>query len=138
MRACMFVFAGSYNNVNGSVAGCQPCLAGLYTDTTGQTVCQDCPLGRFTNAGSQSQCALCDAGFFGNSTGLTICLGCEAGSVQALPGQVNCTQCVPGLYQFSTKQTVCLSCSPGGCVSCVWAAVASSYTWRMGPSLVLA
>jgi hypothetical protein len=70
-----------------------PCSAGRYgTVVTGDVVCLDCPLGRFS----------------AKESALGHCQLCPAGQVQPRTGQQSCIECAPG--QYSTMRDAPASC----------------------------
>ena len=113
---------------------CYVCSKGKFNPDTGQTNCQNCPVGRYQDNQdntAKTDCINCAAGTYASTTGKTICDNCHAGKYQDLPTQTSCkncakgqvtpsqgvntmcNQCVPGKYQDTVGQSVCKSCGAG-------------------------
>ena len=115
---CSTCRAGTY-----SVGGtCTPCAAGMYSTAVGATtsdVCQICPIGTFSAAGS-SACTTCPAGTYADQPGTqNACTKCAAGMYSAATGATSistCTACVAGTYSpnaGAVDVSACASCPIG-------------------------
>ena len=106
---------------------CTQCEPGKFADSsTGTTLCEDCPGGRFSGLGETS-CSNCTKGTY--STDGKTCLACPAGTFGAEEGLDSPTcsgVCPPGTYS-DNYASACLSCAPGKfaeversskCISC--------------------
>ena len=91
--ACIDCVPGTYNqrSVNG-IHTCEPCLPGSYTTTSGQTVCQYCTAGTYSEAGA-SVCTDCLAGKY-SAARAAACTDCTAGKTSATGASV--CECMPG------------------------------------------
>ena len=134
------------NNVVGDhdeKADCTTCSSGKYQDGTGETSCEDCPVGRYRTADATNDnknwdgtangnnngmnaladCTICGAGKYSENTAQTsdTCHDCPAGTVGVNNNNVvgdhdekaDCTTCSSGKYQDGTGETSCEDCPVG-------------------------
>jgi hypothetical protein len=88
---------------------CSLCPMGTFSNTSGSTVCQDCPiLGSYAKVGATS--CTCFAGMFLDST-QGVCSLCPLGTFSNSTGRSSCDICPPSSYTNSSGSTACLKCS---------------------------
>lgn len=99
---------------------CTLCGTGTYANTTGLTVCQQCPVGTFltaTGATSAFNCTWCGAGTYQVAVASSGCTQCNAGTWSTAVGASSasvCTACVTGTYSTGTGATSnCTACPVG-------------------------
>jgi hypothetical protein len=102
---CNTKYSGQY--WDNSTKYCLPCSPGTYSNSSGATTCDQCPLGLISGSGA-SHCDPCDAGSFPNITSNSCQLcpsGTEAEQIYthllgstSSSGDLNCTLCSPGSY----------------------------------------
>jgi hypothetical protein len=124
--ACIDCVPGKYNrrsaasvtqmymsNSVDKIHTCEPCLPGSYATTSGQTVCQNCTAGTYSEAGA-SVCTDCPAGQYTNSElGFTSCVNCSAGEYKTMPGAGVCNKCSRGSYSAEAGAAACDQCPSG-------------------------
>ena len=101
---------------------CQPCPAGFKSSAGSISCSQICPPGAYS---SGSLCQGCQPGYFSKTIG-GYCYACPAGSYQPLANQTSCMLCPAGssspVASSSSTCTICTagssSISGGLCVSC--------------------
>ena len=128
---------------SGSVAqagdlNCRKCEIGLFQQNEGQSICNRCTAGKWSNktgATSNDTCVSCRAGFYSSALGasnINSCNACAPGKASAELGSKSATSCVecnpgrasvtgsgtcqdchPGRYQTHSGQTSCMPCIPG-------------------------
>ena len=113
---------GTYGPGNGK---CNPCFAGTYTPSTGQSECKTCANGTYSNTGQVTACSTCSSGTFLSYTGATFCSTCSPKMIDYCAGkegyrQGNCT---------STADSICIPCPsipanshfvPSQTYECLW------------------
>ena len=116
------------DQVGNSQQLCEPCLAGTFTNTTGQSRCHNCSAGTFSD-GLVSECALCPRGqfsapgaaectpcakgFFSGTLGSVRCEPCSAGYASNVLGANQCVQCNPGTFTNRSGEQTCMPCPAG-------------------------
>lgn len=129
MMNCI-LFRGKVGAV--SVAGCQMCLAGSYSDSIASTTCQkctagkaspakgadaaaacvDCPTGSYSKVVGASVCFKCQEGKYENSTGKSVCTNCPSNSLSA-EGSIVQSQCKCKTGYDGPNSTLCAVCVVG-------------------------
>uniref|UniRef100_A0A7S1UI10 EGF-like domain-containing protein n=1 Tax=Phaeomonas parva TaxID=124430 RepID=A0A7S1UI10_9STRA len=122
--ACDTCAAGTYAT---SATQCTSCAAGTFKQNVSSLSCEDCEVGRYSNAGALT-CQVCQSGEVPNAqkTGCVSCLGgtystpgdsnctaCAEGSAQPLDAQATCEPCARGKFQNETQATTCKKCPRG-------------------------
>ena len=118
---CKYCIAGRYNDVDGSLNGCQDCPEGKYSANernTKDSDCEDCDSGTYSStkaAQSEDSCVDCLVSKFSDHVGASgedECQFCELGYEQKSPGMAYCLPCTPGKH--GTKDTsgsfICETC----------------------------
>ena len=115
---CYLCPSGTFSNATGGTA-CNPCPVGFYAHA-GSSNCTACPAGYTTAAAIQgvaiADCSLCAPGFSPTFTGggastLTCTAVCPAG-FYAPRGAVQCMPCPPGTYSLDAA-AACTPCPAG-------------------------
>ena len=123
---CASCPAGTFSSTTNALE-CHACPAGTYQDDHESTSCKTtalCEAGKFieqpATPSSDTVCADCPAGKFSEAENTVECAACPAGFFQPAPGQAECvsvSRCVPGEYQTTahtpTTDRVCGTCSAG-------------------------
>ena len=114
--------------------GCLQCELSKYQPGRGRTMCEVCPVGKFTGGnGSQSledcvlcspgtyvapgmqRCETCAAGKFQTAFSGSGCLDCSAGEYASQAGWgLPCVLCAPGTFQNRTGASACVGCRACG------------------------
>jgi len=92
--------------------GCEPCRAGTYTDTEGQTECKECAPGSYNSVAGMSSCSACRSGTYA-PVGSSACTNCPRGTFST-GNAGSCTTCSVGAYSPNTGANSCLPCPYGG------------------------
>ncbi|KAG5189930.1 hypothetical protein JKP88DRAFT_286392 [Tribonema minus] len=100
--------AGTFS-AGGVGAECQQCSAGTYADSTGNTVCQACPVTETSAPDRQSCVCLPGYGSCGESKR---CEKCERGAYSRGGDRASCARC-PGNFAPNADHTICNACKPG-------------------------
>lgn len=89
--ACVDCPTGSYSKDDGASV-CFKCQEGKYENSTGKSVCTDCPSNSVSAEGSilQSHCK-CKTGYDGANS--TLCAVCVVGKFSSIAGTPTCTSC---------------------------------------------
>ena len=109
-------FGSNPSNPNGQNYGCIPCAAGKYDhDQSYNTVCSDCPPGRYQDGVGKWDCKLCVAGKYTTQGGQHACTDCAPGHFDkdGADGGDGCPECPGGKYVAAAAQLHCVGC-PGG------------------------
>lgn len=123
---CDLCGSSSYNNKTGQTK-CSLCSIGRFHDTLGaesDTLCRECPLGRFKNDIQSLECTACSPGTFSATIGSTECSVCPYASFSNSSGSIECSQCPSGFIATSSRIS-CQACPVGSfigetgeCVQC--------------------
>ncbi|GMH57924.1 hypothetical protein TrST_g5907 [Triparma strigata] len=131
VSACIACQSGKYTSASSSKESCLVCPAGKKQAAAGQSSCQDCGAGTYSDAGATS-CLNCPTGRFSADTGannIDLCADCPAGKWNGNLGRAVCTNCNAGKYSTivgSSTIDKCQSCPRGAfssagsdrCVEC--------------------
>jgi hypothetical protein len=100
------------------------CLVGYYASGT---ICQGCPLGKYSAFSNASFCLDCDGGTFTNTMTSSACQNCSIG-LYSLSGSELCIGCPQGKYSTTDRASSCTSYAAnkfsnstglsGGCSDC--------------------
>ena len=80
--------------------------------STGDSVCEQCPGGKYKPDVGIWPCTQCLAGFACPRAAISP-IPCPPGEVQSQPGQLLCTDCLAGYYQDQSEKLQCLTCEAG-------------------------
>lgn len=101
---------GTYYEYTTASTACRPCLPGTFSFASALK-CEDCPTGKFAEAGGSDECVECAAGFYATTKQLT-CASCTKGSFSA-KGAGRCRECEKGEYSPTDNSTACIKCEAG-------------------------
>ena len=87
---------------------CQDCPKGQYTDQSGSSTCKLCLPGQYSDSVRQTTCKRCAVDFKTNLTGSSACEPCGVGTGAKNRGSVQCVPCTAG-----SAGTPCSDCVPG-------------------------
>ena len=84
------------------------------TDGVSTERCVTCPPGTSTmNTTGQSSCQPCTPGTYSNTSGAVDCLPCPVNSVSSTPGATSCDVCSGNRWQAHERQSQCVACKVG-------------------------
>ena len=123
--SCTNCVAGKYSETSGD-AHCVDCDVGKYSASSSAVTCVSCNAGKFSAASSATSsavCALCVAGKYGASSGVSVCSDCGLGKFTAAAGSDTCTACDISKYSSAVGATTCTDCpsdsdAPAGSSTC--------------------
>jgi hypothetical protein len=96
-------------NMLGSV--CQVCPVGKFTSVSNSSFCSECPNGTFSLTPKSSSCSNCTAGLYSVNASTT-CSSCPKGKF-SISGSSSCTSCSPGMFASATGLSTCQNCTAG-------------------------
>lgn len=98
--------AGSY--FDAARFRCRPCDAGSFTNTSGQTECELCPMGTAQPVEGSKNCASCDAFSYSDQPGSRTCISCPPNTVVRAggTGSTDRSACIPVPGTYSRRWPV--------------------------------
>jgi len=110
--SCRYCGFGQYAMTG--MSACASCGLGTYwdSDTSGTTVCTDCPSGKVATSTGRSSCSVCGSGSYAYSA--SQCTACPIGKFwsSSLEGTASCSNCPAGKVSGEGAST-CTACGPG-------------------------
>ena len=98
-QLCPLCPPGSSTDGASDAQQCSPCAAGRYNNGTGHGVCELCPAGTWSGAGSAS-CLNCSLNSFSSELGASVCASCSLNQyVSYSPLNSSFVQCLPCLSE---------------------------------------
>merc|ERR1712218_292643 len=90
--------------------GCDACLPGAFSATSGSAVCDQCPVGKFAATRGATTCDRCQKGTFASSVGVAECTSCPATKTTMSEGMESASACVCGSGMRPGSGNACEEC----------------------------
>jgi hypothetical protein len=107
---CHICPSGFYST---SGSPCSSCIAGFFSNITGQSVCRACDVGLYADAANSTLCTLCQEGKFNSAPESSYCTFCSSGRYSTIKGVSDCSECLNGTFADVEGSSICSPCKQG-------------------------